>query len=42
MEIHQNGRGRFEAGKDVTFVIRLDDGTLVVPPGSKTDLKDML
>ncbi|WP_405786828.1 hypothetical protein OG753_01880 [Streptomyces sp. NBC_00029] len=42
MEIHQNGRGRFEAGKDVTFVIRLDDGTLVVPPGSKTDPKDML
>ncbi|MFJ9932285.1 hypothetical protein ACIRSJ_04095 [Streptomyces virginiae] len=42
MEIHQSGRGRFEAGKDVTFVIRLDDGTLVVPPGSKTDPKDML
>ncbi|MFE7100286.1 ICP22 family protein, partial [Streptomyces erythrochromogenes] len=42
MEMHQNGRGRFEAGKGVTFVIRLDDGTLVVPPGSKTDPKDML
>ncbi|MFD3550497.1 hypothetical protein ACFWWA_00105 [Streptomyces goshikiensis] len=42
LEINKNGRGRFGAGKDITFVIRLDDGTLVVPPGSKTDPKGIL
>ncbi|MER5465102.1 hypothetical protein ABT010_31360 [Streptomyces sp. NPDC002668] len=26
-----------EKGRGITFVIRLDDGTLVIPPGSKTD-----
>ncbi|MFJ6779747.1 hypothetical protein [Streptomyces yangpuensis] len=34
--------GGLEAGKDVAFVIRFDDGTLVVPPGSKTDPKGMV
>ncbi|MEV5442158.1 hypothetical protein AB0N23_06370 [Streptomyces sp. NPDC052644] len=42
MEIHQNGRGGWQAGLGVTFVVRLDDGTLVVPPGAKTDPKGML
>ncbi|MET9810041.1 hypothetical protein [Streptomyces halstedii] len=29
-------------GEGITFVIRLEDGTLVVPPGSKFDPKDAL
>ncbi|MBC9717985.1 hypothetical protein H9Y04_36180 [Streptomyces sp. TRM66268-LWL] len=40
MDIHRGGRG--PKGEGITFVIRLDDGTLVIPPGSKTDPKDML
>ncbi|MFD8460491.1 ICP22 family protein [Streptomyces antimycoticus] len=40
MEIHQGRRG--PKGEGLVFVIRLDDGTLVIPPGSKTDPKDML
>ncbi|MFD3511678.1 hypothetical protein [Streptomyces sp. NPDC058657] len=40
MEIHGGARG--PKGQGITFVIRLEDGTLVIPPGSKTDPKDML
>ncbi|WP_328870974.1 hypothetical protein OHT76_13095 [Streptomyces sp. NBC_00287] len=40
MDIHRGGRG--PKGQGITFVIRLEDGTLVVPPGSKLDPKDML
>ncbi|EFL25014.1 conserved hypothetical protein [Streptomyces himastatinicus ATCC 53653] len=40
MDIHRGGRG--PKGEGITFVVRLDDGTLVIPPGSKTDPKDML
>ncbi|MEU8891903.1 hypothetical protein [Streptomyces sp. NPDC048442] len=40
MEIHGGARG--PKGQGITFVIRLDDGTLVIPPGSKTDPKDIL
>ncbi|MCQ0022516.1 hypothetical protein M4914_05800 [Streptomyces somaliensis DSM 40738] len=42
MDIHQSGRGGRQAGLGVTFVVRLDDGTLVVPPGAKTDPKGIL
>ncbi|MFF7788866.1 hypothetical protein [Streptomyces sp. NPDC007991] len=40
MDIHRGGRG--PKGEGITFVIRLEDGNLVVPPGSKLDPKDML
>ncbi|WP_435845940.1 hypothetical protein [Streptomyces huasconensis] len=40
MDIHRGGRG--PKGEGITFVVRLEDGTLVIPPGSKTDPKDML
>ncbi|MFF8013736.1 hypothetical protein [Streptomyces sp. NPDC007929] len=40
MDIHRGGQG--PKGEGITFVIRLEDGTLVVPPGSKLDPKDML
>ncbi|MFI5943920.1 hypothetical protein ACIBCB_27270 [Streptomyces uncialis] len=40
MDIHRGGRGG--NGKGVVFVIRLEEGSLVIPPGSKTDPKDML
>ncbi|WP_051872356.1 hypothetical protein [Streptomyces sclerotialus] len=40
MEIHQGKRG--VKGEGITFAIRLEDGTLVIPPGSKLDPKDML
>ncbi|MYR87599.1 hypothetical protein GTY41_22350 [Streptomyces sp. SID685] len=40
MAIHGGARGR--KGTGITFVIRLEDGNLVIPPGSKTDPKDML
>ncbi|NUV70043.1 hypothetical protein G6W57_23325 [Streptomyces sp. CAI-121] len=40
MEVHQGKRG--PKGEGITFVIRLDDGKLVIPPGSKTDPKDSL
>ncbi|MFI7503502.1 hypothetical protein ACIBVL_34530 [Streptomyces sp. NPDC049687] len=40
MDIHNGGRGR--KGQGITFVVRLEDGTLVIPPGAKTDPKDML
>ncbi|MFF9395874.1 hypothetical protein [Streptomyces griseoluteus] len=40
MEIHGGARGSKGAG--ITFVVRLDDGTLVIPPGAKTDPKGML
>jgi hypothetical protein len=37
-----NGGARGRKGSGVTFVVRLEDGNLVIPPGSKTDPKDML
>ncbi|MDQ1007200.1 hypothetical protein QFZ82_001685 [Streptomyces sp. V4I23] len=40
MDIHRGGRG--PKGEGITFVIRLEDGNLVIPPGSKLDPKDML
>lgn len=40
MDIHRGGRG--PKGEGITFVIRLEDGNLVIPPGSKVDPKDML
>ncbi|WP_171117958.1 MULTISPECIES: hypothetical protein [Streptomyces] len=40
MDIHQGGRG--PKGRGITFCIRLEDGNLVIPPGSKIDPKDML
>lgn len=40
MAIHGGARGR--KGTGITFVIRLEDGNLVIPPGSRTDPKDML
>ncbi|MEU6220630.1 hypothetical protein ABZ845_24425 [Streptomyces sp. NPDC047022] len=40
MDIHCGGRG--PKGEGITFVIRLEDGNLVIPPGSKLDPKDML
>ncbi|MFD7814124.1 hypothetical protein ACFV6E_14390 [Streptomyces sp. NPDC059785] len=40
MDIHGGARG--PKGEGITFVIRLEDGNLVVPPGSKLDPKDML
>ena len=40
MDIHNGGRG--PKGEGITFVVRLKDGTLVIPPGAKTDPKDML
>lgn len=40
MAIHEGARGR--KGTGITFVIRLDDGNLIIPPGSRTDPKDML
>ncbi|MGF6945814.1 hypothetical protein [Streptomyces auratus] len=42
MDIHQIGRNGNGLGAGTTFVIRLDDGSLVIPPGAKTDPKDML
>ncbi|WP_406285460.1 hypothetical protein [Streptomyces sp. NBC_00209] len=40
LAIHNGARGR--KGTGITFVIRLEDGSLVIPPGSRTDPKDML
>ncbi|MFI6543638.1 hypothetical protein ACIBO9_10395 [Streptomyces prunicolor] len=40
MDINNGGRG--PKGEGITFVVRLKDGTLVIPPGAKTDPKDML
>ncbi|GAA3827879.1 hypothetical protein GCM10022403_071370 [Streptomyces coacervatus] len=40
MDIHNGGRG--PKGEGITFVVRLKDGTLVIPPDAKTDPKDML
>ncbi|MFC9943136.1 hypothetical protein [Streptomyces pratensis] len=40
MDIHHGRNGA--KGEGITFVIRLNDGTLVIPPGSKIDPKDML
>ncbi|WP_420168834.1 hypothetical protein [Streptomyces violaceoruber] len=40
MEIHNGKRG--PKGEGITFVIRLEDGKLVIPPGSKTDPMDSL
>ncbi|PZT75755.1 MULTISPECIES: hypothetical protein [unclassified Streptomyces] len=40
LAIHSGARGR--KGRGITFVIRLEDGNLVIPPGSRTDPKDML
>ncbi|MFR9789780.1 hypothetical protein ACL07V_14075 [Streptomyces sp. MB22_4] len=40
MDIHRGGRG--PKGEGITFVVRLEDGNLVIPPGSKLDPKDML
>ncbi|WP_259454297.1 hypothetical protein [Streptomyces ginkgonis] len=40
MDIHRGDRG--PKGQGITFVIRLEDGNLVIPPGSKLDPKDML
>jgi hypothetical protein len=40
MAINSGARGR--KGMGITFVVRLEDGNLVIPPGSKTDPKDML
>ncbi|WP_405615803.1 hypothetical protein [Streptomyces sp. NBC_00076] len=37
-----NGGARGRKGMGITFVVRLEDGNLVIPPGSKTDPKDML
>ncbi|MEU1149053.1 hypothetical protein ACFYO9_24140 [Streptomyces sp. NPDC005863] len=37
-----NGGARGRKGTGITFVVRLEDGNLVIPPGSKTDPKDML
>ncbi|WP_411135868.1 hypothetical protein [Streptomyces sp. C10] len=42
MEVHRAGRNGNGLGAGTTFVIRLDDGALVIPPGAKTDPKDML
>ncbi|MEU9120034.1 hypothetical protein AB0C96_09255 [Streptomyces sp. NPDC048506] len=42
MDVHRAGRNGNGLGAGTTFVIRLDDGSLVVPPGAKTDPKDML
>ncbi|MDV6289296.1 hypothetical protein R2F25_20325 [Streptomyces sp. UP1A-1] len=40
LDINRGGRG--PKGEGITYIVRLEDGTLVVPPGSKTDPKDML
>ncbi|WPW30468.1 hypothetical protein P6B95_25920 [Streptomyces atratus] len=40
MDIHRGGRG--PKGEGLAFVVRLEDGNLVIPPGSKLDPKDML
>jgi hypothetical protein len=40
MKVHEGAQGR--KGQGITFVIRLEDGTLVIPPGARTDPKDML
>ncbi|MER6357159.1 hypothetical protein ABT186_36440 [Streptomyces sp. NPDC001634] len=40
MDIHRGGRG--PKGEGITFVVRLEDGNLVIPPGSKLDPKDIL
>ncbi|WP_141720982.1 hypothetical protein [Streptomyces sp. Ncost-T10-10d] len=40
MDIHRGGRG--PKGEGLAFVIRLEDGNLVIPPGSKLDPKDIL
>ncbi|WP_406013799.1 hypothetical protein OG520_17635 [Streptomyces sp. NBC_00984] len=40
MDIHRGGSG--PKGEGIAFVVRLEDGTLVIPPGSKLDPKDML
>ncbi|MGW0131519.1 hypothetical protein [Streptomyces sp. NPDC003299] len=37
-----NGEARGRTGMGFTFVVRLEDGNLVIPPGSKTDPKGML
>ncbi|MFF9129951.1 MULTISPECIES: hypothetical protein [unclassified Streptomyces] len=37
-----NGGARGRKGMGITFVVRLEDGNLVIPPGSKTDPKGML
>ncbi|MFE1557513.1 hypothetical protein ACFW6V_21360, partial [Streptomyces sp. NPDC058734] len=37
MEIHQNGKGKWGSGKGVAFILRLDDGIIVVPRGTPTD-----
>ncbi|MFE0377876.1 hypothetical protein ACFW1M_20330 [Streptomyces inhibens] len=42
MDVHRVGRNGNGLGAGTTFVIRLDDGSLVIPPGAKTDPKDML
>ncbi|MFE6666728.1 hypothetical protein ACFVFH_24590 [Streptomyces sp. NPDC057697] len=40
MDIHRGGSG--PKGEGIAFVVRLEDGNLVIPPGSKLDPKDML
>ncbi|MEU3512138.1 hypothetical protein ABZ733_30495, partial [Streptomyces longwoodensis] len=40
MKVHEGAQGR--KGQGITFVVRLEDGTLVIPPGARTDPKDML
>ncbi|MEW2549861.1 hypothetical protein AB0910_29540, partial [Streptomyces sp. NPDC047002] len=40
MDIHNGGSNG--KGTGVTFVVRLDDGTIVIPPGSRTDPKGIL
>jgi len=42
MDVHRVGRNGNGLGAGTTFVIRLDDGSLVIPPGAKTDPKDIL
>lgn len=40
MDIHRGGSG--PKGEGIAFVVRLEDGTLVIPPGSKLGPEDML
>ncbi|MFF4079279.1 hypothetical protein ACFYZN_07720 [Streptomyces sp. NPDC001777] len=40
MDINRGGRG--PKGEGIAFVIRLEDGNLVIPPGSKLDPEDIL
>ncbi|MFE1171715.1 hypothetical protein [Streptomyces sp. NPDC058773] len=42
IDVHRVGRNGNGLGAGTTFVIRLDDGSLVIPPGAKTDPKDIL